>query len=164
MEFKKPVLSDRPWIQRIYEASGFRGAEYTFANLYLWSSYYGEVVEYQGYLCQRLLFRGVHQYIYPAGSGDVRPVLEALWDDSRREGRPFVLRSLTKETMAELERLYPGICRPISLRTERFNQDLSAGALLIEVGAAGNTHAEALTAAEALAQAIAALAHGANTQ
>lgn len=108
MEFKKPVLSDRPWISRIYEASGFRGAEYTFANLYLWSFYYGEVAEYQGYLCQRLLFHGVHQYIYPAGSGDVRPVLEALWDDSRKEGRPFVLRSLTKETRAELERLYPG--------------------------------------------------------
>lgn len=108
LEFKKPVLSDRPWIQRIYEASGYRGAEYTFANLYLWSSYYGDVTEYGGYLCQRLLFRGVHQYLYPAGSGDVRPVLEALWADSRREGHPFVLRSLTKETMAQLEDLYPG--------------------------------------------------------
>ena len=72
--------------------------------------------------------------------------------------------SLALKLGVQLERLYPGICRPISLRTERFNQDLSAGALLIEVGAAGNTHAEALTAAEALAQAIAALAQGANTQ
>lgn len=106
--FRKPVLSDRPWIQKIYEASGYRGAEYTFANLYLWSSFYGDVLEYQGHLCQRLLFRGVHQYLYPAGSGDIRPVLEALWDDSRREGHPFVLRSLTKETMAQLEALYPG--------------------------------------------------------
>ncbi len=106
--FRKPVLSDRPWIQKIYEASGYRGAEYTFANLYLWSSFYGDVLEYRGYLCQRLLFRGVHQYLYPAGSGDIRPVLEALWDDSRREGHPFVLRGLTKETMAQLEALYPG--------------------------------------------------------
>lgn len=108
LEFKKPVLSDRPWIQRIYESSGYRGAEYTFANLYLWSSYFGNVAEYKGYLCQRLVFRGVHQYLYPAGSGDIQPVLETLWDDSRREGRPFVLRSLTKETMAQLEALYPG--------------------------------------------------------
>ncbi len=105
--FKKPVLADRPWIQRLYEASGYRGAEYTFANLYLWSSYYGEVTEYEGYLCQRLVYRGVHQYLYPAGSGDVRPVLEALWADSRREGHHFILRSLTQETMAALQALYP---------------------------------------------------------
>ncbi len=59
-----------------------------------------------------------------------------------------------------LEKLYPGITRPISFRTQRFNQDLSTGAMLIEVGAAGDSHAEALTAAEALAKAIAALAWG----
>ena len=73
---RKPTLADRPWIQRIYESSGYRGAEYTFANLYLWSFYYGEVAEVEGYLCQRLNFRGVHQYLYPAGSGDIRPVLD----------------------------------------------------------------------------------------
>ena len=105
---RKPTLADRPWIQRIYEASGYRGAEYTFANLYLWSFYYGEVAEVEGYLCQRLNFRGVHQYLYPAGSGDIRPVLERIFADSRREGKPLVIRSLTRETMAQLEALYPG--------------------------------------------------------
>lgn len=63
-----------------------------------------------------------------------------------------------------LEKANPGITRPISFRTQRFNQDLSPGAVLIEVGGAGDTHAEALVAAEALAQAIATLAHGANTE
>jgi len=38
--------------------------------------------------------------------------------------------------------------------------DLLPGALLVEVGAAGNTQAEALLAAEQLAEAIAALAKG----
>lgn len=61
---------------------------------------------------------------------------------------------------AQLERLTPGICRPISLRNSRFNQDLSTGALLVEVGAAGNTRQEALVAAEILAQAILDLAYG----
>lgn len=56
-----------------------------------------------------------------------------------------------------LEAMYPGICRPISLRRERFNQHLSPGALLVEVGAAGNTLAEALTAADALCDGILAL-------
>ncbi len=61
---------------------------------------------------------------------------------------------------AQLERQAPGIMRPLSLRAQRFNQDLCPGALLIEVGAAGNTHPEAVTAARQLAQAIVALAKG----
>ena len=68
--------------------------------------------------------------------------------------------SLALKLHIQLERLYPGIMRPVNLRSERFNQDLSSGALLIEMGAAGNTWAEALTAAEALAAGVIALAEG----
>ena len=63
----------------------------------------------------------------------------------------------------QLEQLAPGICRPINLRSQRFNQDLSTGAMIVEMGAAGNTQAEALVAAEVLAQAILALAEGSLT-
>ena len=59
-----------------------------------------------------------------------------------------------------LEQYNPGICRPIQLRSQRFNMDLCPGSLLVEVGAAGNTHQEALIAANALAQAILALSRG----
>lgn len=108
LPFKKPTIEDRPWIQEIYECSGYRGAEYTFANLYLWSYFYGEVCEYKGFLCQRLNFKGIHQYIYPAGCGNPKEVLDLLWEDSHAKGCPFVVRSLTKETMFALETLYPG--------------------------------------------------------
>lgn len=68
--------------------------------------------------------------------------------------------ALAAKLHAQLEKSFPGICRPISFRTERFNQDLSAGALLIEVGAAGNTLEEALVAVAALAEGIADLSAG----
>lgn len=108
LNFKKPELSDREWLQRLYACSGYRGAEYTFANLYLWSYFYGEVAEYEGNLCQRLTFKGMHQYIYPAGCGCKKTVIDRLWQDSREAGKPFVIRSLTRDTMAQLEMLYPG--------------------------------------------------------
>ncbi len=60
----------------------------------------------------------------------------------------------------QLEQQSPGIMRPLQLRPQRFNQDLSSGALLIEVGAAGNSHPEARIAAEALAKAIVSLSKG----
>ena len=59
-----------------------------------------------------------------------------------------------------LESLAPGITRPINLRSERFNQDLLPGVLLVEVGAAGNTRAEALAAVAVLGDAIVVLARG----
>ena len=63
-----------------------------------------------------------------------------------------------------LEGSHPGLMRPLQLRAQRFNQDLSPGALLIEVGAAGNSHSEALTAVKALAEGIIALARGSEVQ
>ena len=64
----------------------------------------------------------------------------------------------------QLEALAPGITRPINLRGQRFNQDMTPGSLLIEVGAAGNTHPEALRAVRVLGEAIVALARGANLE
>ncbi len=61
---------------------------------------------------------------------------------------------------AVLEREDPGVTRPVSLRASRFNMDLCPGSLLIEVGAAGDTHDQAILAANALARGILTLARG----
>lgn len=50
---------------------------------------------------------------------------------------------------------YPGLMRPINLRSERFNQDLGPLNLLIEVGASGNTLEEALRGARCLSEVLA---------
>lgn len=68
--------------------------------------------------------------------------------------------SLALKLHAQLERQAKGLTRPLQLRSQRFNQDLSPGCLLVEIGAAGNTHAEALLAAQQLVDAILALAEG----
>lgn len=68
--------------------------------------------------------------------------------------------SLAVKLQALLNKQCSDICRPISFRTQRFNQDLSTGALLVEMGSAGNTRQEVLVAAEYLAQAIISLAAG----
>ena len=68
--------------------------------------------------------------------------------------------SLALKLQTQLEDLCPGICRNINLRSQRFNRDLSVGSLLVEVGASGNTYAEALGAAQMLAKAILTLSHG----
>ena len=68
--------------------------------------------------------------------------------------------ALALKLSAVLEWSDPGLTRPISLREHRFNMDLTPGSLIVEVGAAGNTHSEALRAARALARGILKLAGG----
>lgn len=49
---------------------------------------------------------------------------------------------------------YPTLARPISLVKERYNQHLTTGSLILEVGSNGNTLQEALTAVRLYADAI----------
>ncbi len=51
--------------------------------------------------------------------------------------------------------MYPGLSRPLHLRTERFNGHATEGALLIEIGSNGNTMEEALFSAELVGKALA---------
>jgi stage II sporulation protein P len=68
--------------------------------------------------------------------------------------------TLAVQLQAVLERQNPGLCRSLSFRTGRYNQDLFPNMLLVEVGAAGNTRGEALLAVEKLAEAILEMASG----
>ena len=61
---------------------------------------------------------------------------------------------------ALLNRSAPGLCRDLDLRTERFNQHETPGSLLVEVGASGNTLAEALRSARILGNALVKLIRG----
>jgi stage II sporulation protein P len=57
-----------------------------------------------------------------------------------------------------IESVTPGLCRPILFDYRQYNQDLSPGSLLIEVGSHGNTLDEALYSGELIGKAIARLA------
>ena len=63
-----------------------------------------------------------------------------------------------------MNRMYPTLARPLSLVPERYNQHLTAGSFILEVGSSGNTLREALTAArlfgEAAGPLLASLAEG----
>ena len=66
--------------------------------------------------------------------------------------------SLALKLQVLLEKENPGICRCLTLSKNRYNQHLGKYALLIEIGAAGNTIDEAKLAARELGEAIAKLA------
>ena len=61
--------------------------------------------------------------------------------------------ALAVRIQQNLDRNWPSAARPITLRSSRFNQQLTQGSLLVEVGSHGNTLQEALRGARLFAQA-----------
>ena len=61
--------------------------------------------------------------------------------------------ALAMSIQSRMDSLWPGLARPITLRTARFNQQLTKGSLLVEIGSHGNTLEEALAGARLFARA-----------
>lgn len=59
-----------------------------------------------------------------------------------------------------MNRLHPDLCRPINVRIERFNQHMTKGSMIIEVGSASNTLEEAVRSGGYIGEAVAAVLNG----
>ena len=68
--------------------------------------------------------------------------------------------SLALKLQVLLEKENPGLCRDLNLTKNRYNQHLGSYALLVELGAAGNTLDQAKIAARELGEAIVTLVKG----
>ncbi len=75
-----------------------------------------------------------------------------LWHDNWRENLKFAAKI---QNAAEI--MYPGLMRPINLRTERFNEHMTLGSLIWEVGSNGNSLEEAKRGGREAARAMAAV-------
>ena len=62
--------------------------------------------------------------------------------------------SMAVKIQKKANELYPGLFRPIILRNSRYNQHLTSGACIIEVGATGNTMEQCLTSMKYLAKVL----------
>jgi stage II sporulation protein P len=60
--------------------------------------------------------------------------------------------ALATKIQQSMNTLYPTLARPMTLRSSRYNQQLTTGSLLVEVGCHGNTLQEALSGARLFAR------------
>lgn len=75
-----------------------------------------------------------------------------LKHDNWRENFKFA-----SKIQAKADEFYPSLMRPIDLRKERFNEQLTEGSIIIEIGANGNTMEEAIRGGERIAEVISAV-------
>lgn len=103
---------------RYLNAGCSRGCEYSFANLNMWGRQRAAVLG--DYLVLFSQFERKSVYPYPRGSGDIKPVLDAIIHDARERGIPCRISSMSAEECDNLERLYPG---KFHFHTDRDNYD-----------------------------------------
>ena len=108
LEFKPITAQDRPWVHTLLYAADRLGCEYSFLNQLIWISPNGKIARMGDFFLCRMEYENTRFYFYPADTGDVFPVLEALRQDAGERGERFILRGVTGEDRAVLEGLYPG--------------------------------------------------------
>ena len=106
----KPIRPEHKSIYQPYLLDGIeRGCEYSFSNLCLWGRQNATILHDHMVLFSQFNRRSV--YPYPVGSGDKKPVLDAIIADAKERGIPCRLTSLNAKAKQTLETLYPGMFR-----------------------------------------------------
>ena len=109
IDFKEITIEDKAWIDQLLRYSDYRGAEYCFTNLFIWSGIYqSKIARYKDFLLLRSSHGGMASYLYPAGTGDRKEVLDLIIDDASRRGEKSMLISMSGQAKKEVEDLYPG--------------------------------------------------------
>lgn len=94
-------------------------------------------------LCSNINGESVAQIMFVVGTD--AQLTHPLWKENLK---------LALKLQKKADEMYPGLMRPINLRAQRFNQQLSNGSIIIEVGTNGNTIEEAKRGAELIGDVI----------
>ena len=109
IDFKPVTLCDKRWVDEIVRAEGSRSADYNFGNIYIWDNRFRQLIARKdGRMLTKLRYEGKPTFVFPIGTGPLRPAIEALREFAAARGyEPFCLRGITEEYRALLEREYP---------------------------------------------------------
>lgn len=105
IDWRDISLEDKPQVEEKICASGCHGADYGFANLFIWRKAYIPKIAF----CDERLLVGMPQwnvYAYPKGGGEVRNSIELLLEEAHSLGNKLRLRGLTDKTLEEFLPLY----------------------------------------------------------
>ena len=122
MNFKEIDLQDKSAVDAVICASGCFGADYSFANLYIWRHTYKPLVYFGE---SRLIVTTADRqyYSYPKGDGDVRPYIDMLIEEEKSRGEKLVIRGLTDRTLEEFRLECPDYADKFDIVEDRDNAD-----------------------------------------
>lgn len=110
INFNKITIEDKEWIVPLLKESDFSGCHQNFGNLFAWSEvnnvYVAKVNDFL--VVKETISEAKDAYLYPAGKGNIKPVIEEMIQDSIDNNNKFIFLGLSLENMDELSELFPG--------------------------------------------------------
>ena len=119
--FKTVTLCDKHWVDEIVRAENSPSADYNFGNIYIWDKHYRQLIARAGdRMLVKLRYEGRPTFVFPIGSGPLRPAVEQLREYAAWRGYPLIIRGITDAHREQLEREYHGC---FSYALEEKNRD-----------------------------------------
>ena len=110
IEFRKMTAEDGQWARPLLAQGGFDTCEYSFADIFMWSTRYdAHIAHWNDFMTVRSQVGETCQYLYPAGLGDRRAALEEILTQARDKGCRVIFYGLPDPAKRELEAWFPGM-------------------------------------------------------
>lgn len=108
LEFRKPAIEDKQWVDACFKYANSFNCEYTFGNLFIWSaSYYTTICKYKDFLMCRWGRNNNYSYSVPIGNGDFKDAVLQIIDDAKSFGKNAVIYGVTENYKKLLDKYFP---------------------------------------------------------
>lgn len=109
IEFRKIQLEDKNWMKALIKEGDMSGCHQSFGNIFAWSKVNNKrIARINDYLIVKVNVDSKKPiYFFPAGKGDLKPVIEAMKQEAAQSGHVLRFDGLSPENMEVLNDLYP---------------------------------------------------------
>lgn len=108
LEFRKPAIDDKEWVDECLKYANSFNCEYTFGNLFVWSTSYSTTIcRYNNFFMCRWGKGKNMMYSVPIGQGDFKDAVEKLIDDAEENGIELIIYGVTAHYKELLEKYFP---------------------------------------------------------
>lgn len=109
LEFKKPVIEDKKWVDACFKNVKSFNCEYTFGNLFVWSTAYSTTIcRYKDFLMCRWGKGKELKYSLPIGSGDFKDAVNQILNDAKQNEVNPSIYGVTENYKKLLDEYFPG--------------------------------------------------------
>lgn len=107
VQFRDIEPDDISQIKPLLEAADFFGNDYCLSNIFNWRCAYNSQIAFINNFFVIKLHLPEPAYLFPAGFGDITPVIDALIADAKECGAAFRLVGIEPKAKQQLEQLLP---------------------------------------------------------
>lgn len=109
LNFKKPEISDKKWVDECLMHAGSMSCEYTFGTTFIWAeAYNSEICRYKDFFICRFGHSGNISYSLPLGEGDFTDAINQIINDAKERGVIPKIYGVTKGYLSMLQEAFTG--------------------------------------------------------